>query len=133
VPCLVRFETGYPEDRAPPRWERFLKASHAAGERHEVVARNVTRFRVDFSPDQVFPGIRGAGYAETMANLNARLKGLCGRDGVATLAAEPFWFQRHGGLLEVELETGGPEAPAGAPRAVLRRQTLRLAPRNFGL
>ncbi|MDR3671028.1 MAG: hypothetical protein P4L36_09290 [Holophaga sp.] len=133
VPCLVRFETAYPADRAPPRWERFLKPAHRGEASHEVLAENVTRFRVDFSPDPVFPGIRGATWAETAGNLATRLQGRRGREGLAFEPSDPLWFRHHGGVLEVELETGSPEGPPGAPRAVLRSQTLRLAPRNFGL
>ena len=138
VPCLVRFETAYPRDRAVPAWGRLLKSAGS----HEVVAANVTRFRVDFTPDQVFPGIRGADYRSTVGNLNARLKACHGRDGAATDPLDPFWFRRFGGLIKVDLEIGSPVpreeyAPPGAApgcrRQLLRGQTLLLAPRNFGL
>jgi hypothetical protein len=135
VPCLVRFETAYPSTRAVPRWARFLKASRAPGESHEVVARHVTGFRVDFTPDLAFPGIRGADYPATVRNLNARIQARWGREEAATRPLDPFWFRSHGGLLKVELETGSPVPGAGlSPRhAVLRGQTLLLAPGNFGL
>lgn len=128
VPCLVRFETACRRDRAEPPWREASQ---------EVLAREVDSFRVDFSPDLRFPGIRGDDAASTLDNLAARLRSSGGGAG----ALEPFWFRRAGGLIEVRLAIRGPVArddyaPAGQPRArrcLVRRQRLVVAPRNFGL
>jgi len=123
VPCLVRSETAYPADRAVPRRSR--------PQGREVVAENVRRFRVDFTVDGAFPGIRGADYGATVANLNARVKALCGRDQAATRVSDPFWFRRVGGLVSVRLEIQGPVRRGD--RTPVRGATLVVAPRNFGL
>jgi hypothetical protein len=136
TPCLVRFETAYPRDRAMPRWAGMLKRGQASGRGYELVAENVTGFRVDFSPDRRFPGIRGADYAATVRNLEARIRALGGPEGAATQRTDPFWFRNHGGILEVRIETRSPvpvEAQLLARRSVTRSQTLRITPRNFGL
>jgi hypothetical protein len=46
VPCLVRFETACPKDRATPRWARLLKSPHSTLGSHELVAENISGFRV---------------------------------------------------------------------------------------
>jgi hypothetical protein len=111
VPCLVRFETAWPGDRAVPSSAALLKAPRASGTRHELLAEHVVRFRVDFAPGGRFPGIR-----EGPAN---------------PWPADPFGFRRHRSLVRVELETACPGAPGS--RSPARSQTLVLAPRNLGL
>jgi hypothetical protein len=135
VPCLVRFETAYPRDRAAPRWSRLLAAGRGREGSHEVVAEHVAGFRVDFSPDRRFPGIRGAGYAATFGNLDARLRAQGGAG-----ASDPLWFRGAGGLIEVRLAIRSPVARDGyapareppAPRFLVLSQRLLAAPRNFG-
>jgi hypothetical protein len=123
VPCLVRFEAAYAGNRAAPRWDRMLEAHHGREGSHEVVAENVACFRVDFSPDGRFPGIRGADDAAIVGNLNARAQ-----------AADPLWFRKAGGLIQVRLELRAPRPGSADPRGEPRRgQTLLIAPRNFGL
>jgi type II secretory pathway pseudopilin PulG len=114
VPCLVRFETACPRNGAEPGWREASQ---------EVLARHVASFRVDFSPDLRFPGIRGADHAATLGNLAARLPGPGGGAG----APDPFWFRKAAGLIEVRLAIRGPVA-----RRILERgQRLVVAPRNF--
>lgn len=84
APCLVRFETAYPRDRAAPQ----------AG--HEVVAEHVAGFRVDYAPDGRFPGIRGS-------SLHRRVEG----------AGDPPWFRGAGGLVSVRLDLRGPPSRRG--------------------
>ena len=133
TPCLVRLETAYPGNRAVPRWSRL------AGSRlREVVAENVTGFRVDFTLDNRFPGIRGADFAETSSRLQAGLGARGRRAGDAALAGDPFWFRKCGGLVQVSMETRSPvprdDGPGTAGRHFrYRSQTLLLRPRNFGL
>jgi len=103
VPCLVRFEAACSGEWATAPWPALLKAPRASGARHELLAENVTRFRVDFAPDGRFPGIRG------------------------DPAADPSGFRNHRGLVQVELETASPGGRWS------RSQTLVVAPRNFGL
>lgn len=115
VPCLVRFETAGSSDGTAPSWRDADQ---------EVLAQHVASFRVDFSPDLRFPGIRGADQAATLGNLAARLRAPDGGAG----AADPFWFRKAGGLVEVRLAIRGP-----VPQRFLeRRQRLVVAPRNFG-
>jgi type II secretory pathway pseudopilin PulG len=116
VPCLVRFETACPRNGAEPSWREASQ---------EVLARHVASFRVDFSPDLRFPGIRGDDHAATLGNLAARLPGPGGGAG----APDPCWFRKAAGLIEVRLAIRGP-----VPRRFLERgQRLVVAPRNFGL
>ena len=126
-PCLVRFETAYPPDRAAPRWERLLAAAHGREGGHEVVAEHVAGFRVDYAPDGRFPGIRGSSRADTAGNLEARLQALHGRAEAAT--RDPLWFHAAGGLVSVRLELRGP----GSRRCPGAGETQVVAPRNFGL
>jgi type II secretory pathway pseudopilin PulG len=115
VPCLVRFETAGSSDGTAPSWRDADQ---------EVLAQHVASFRVDFSPDLRFPGIRGADQAATLGNLAARVRAPDGGAG----AADPFWFRKAGGLVEVRLAIRGP-----VPQRFLeRRQRLVVAPRNFG-
>jgi len=92
VPCLVRFEAGCPGPWATAPWPALLKAPRATGARHELLAENVTRFRVDYAPDGRFPGIRGGA------------------------AASPSGFRNRRGLFQVELETASPGAPGSRRR-----------------
>jgi len=141
VPCLVRWEVGYPPDRAAPPWARLLSGRPGPTRAWEVVAEQIIGLRVDFSLDNRFPGIRGADWPETVRNLDAALRTRHRRDGEAARSDDPFWFRKYGGLLQVTLEARGPVprdeyAPAGerpARRFRYRSQTLLVRPRNFGL
>jgi hypothetical protein len=138
VPCLVRWETGYPADRLAPPWAGLMAGRRGSW---EVVAENVTGFQVDFSLDHRFPGIRGADYAGTVRKLNAAIQARTQRAEEATRPQEPFWFRKYGGLVQLTVETrtamargetlrhGGPPAR----RYRYARSTVVLSPRNFGL
>jgi hypothetical protein len=138
-PCLVRFETACPAGLAVPDWAALLARSPAAGG-WQVVAEQVTGFRVDCTLDGQFPGIRGADYPATFARLEAAVRGREGGAGAAR-PLDPFWFRRHPVLVSILLETRSPVArdgyaPAGAARSrccLGRRQRLLVSPRNFGL
>jgi len=103
----------------------------------EVVAENVTGFRVDFTLDNRFPGIRGVDFAETSSRLQAGIAAQGRRVGEAALAGDPFWFRKCGGLVQVSMETRSPvprdDGPGAARHFRYRSQTLLLRPRNFGL
>jgi hypothetical protein len=131
TPCLVRFETAYPGNRAVPRWSRLTDSRS-----REVVAENVTGFRVDFTLDNRFPGIRGRDLAETSSRLQAGLAARGRRAGEGALAGDPFWFRKWGGLVQVAIETRSAvprDAGTAGRRFHYRSQTLLLRPRNFGL
>ena len=108
----------------------LLGCSRSAPGAPEVVAENVARFEVDYSPDGAFPGVRGADPAATERAFDARFQAL-GIDP-AIRSADPLWCRRVGGLVRVRLEIRIRGDPGGAGRRV-RGQTLVVAPRNFGL
>jgi hypothetical protein len=139
VPCLVRWETGYPTDHQAPRWAGLMADRRDSW---EVVGENVTGFQVDFIPDHRVDGIRGADYAGTVRNLNAAIQARTRRTEAATRPEAPLWFRNCGGLVQLTVETRtamarGETAGPGDPRPVRRhryvRSTVVLRPRNFGL
>ena len=135
APCLVRFETPLPLDGALPDWGRLLAVPATLPGSVRVVAEQVTGLQVDLSLGTGFPGIRGKDPAATAANLGAALGAL----GGAVDPADPLWFRKCAALVKVSLETRSPvarETAAGAGQTrghQLKRQTLLLTPRNFGL
>jgi len=111
VPCLVRFETAWPGDRPALPSAALLRAPRDSGTRHERLAEDVVRFRVDLAPGGRFPGLR---------------------DGPEDpWPADPSGSRRQRALVRVELAVAGPGAPGS--RGPARSQTLLVAPRNLGL
>ena len=136
-PCLVRFETPYPADQAVPRWAELLARPQTLPGSAVVLAENVTGFRVDFSLDGQWPGIRGEDYPSTLGNLNRAIQARYGRSEAATNPLDPLWFRHYPGVVRLTLETRSPVARARG--ATSRRcfhyetQSFVLTPRNFGL
>ena len=135
VPCLVRWEAPLPADGRVPPWAGLLAARSPLPGDWELVAEQVTGFRVDCSLDGRFPGIRGRDYADTQRRLEGAL-----RSGQAVPGpADPWWWRSRGALLQVSLETRTAVArePADEGRSGrrfdYRSQTVLVRPRNFGL
>jgi type II secretory pathway pseudopilin PulG len=143
VPCLVRFETGYPSTQATPNWAGLLTRPATLEGTATIIAQNVTGFTVDLSFNGAFPGVRGATWATTVANINTAVNTIYGKAGAATNAMDPLWFRNYPATLSMQIETRNalprteyidPTRSTTLQRQFLyRTQTLMLTPRNFGL
>jgi prepilin-type N-terminal cleavage/methylation domain-containing protein len=138
VPCLMRFEAGYPADQSVPAWAGLVRRGSA---RAVIIAEQVTGFQVDLSLDGRWPGVRGRDYPDTIARLNRGLEARYGPAAGATDPLRPFWFRRFPVLLRLRLEVRAPLARFQDPKSGGRpgrwhhhdALTLILAPRNAGL